>query len=87
MFKPNWLRPVKIMSLSQNIWERPLIRKMRRWQDTIVRIEHEMRNAWEREGDGHTKNTYDEVFMLTEKLSKAHQERYRLMKQINKGRQ
>ena len=72
--------------MTHQMWVLPLVRKMERWQGVIARLEHEMRDSWDREEGANQGNNYDRVFKLTEELSKAHQERYKLMKELNKGR-
>ncbi len=80
---------MKIMSLAQNIWERPLIRELRHWQDRIAALEHEMRDLWGPDDSPamrHAQGHYKDMDKLTVLLSDANRARFEVMKQLNEGR-
>ena len=79
---------VKIMSLMQNMWERPLVRELRKVQDRISELEEDSRECWPKKTLGvfDLHNRYLRMDAITGLLSKAHTERHVLMKQIHEGR-
>ena len=78
---------VKIMSLMQNMWERPLVRELRKTQDRISELEYEMHELWPKDTDwGEDKSRHRYVNELMGLLSEAHTKRFDLMKRIGEGR-
>lgn len=79
---------VKIMSLMQNMLERPLVRKLRKVQDRINELEYEMRELWpkDRQGVGDQRARYHAINEYNVLISKAHTKRFELIKRIGEGR-
>ncbi len=79
---------VKIMSLMQNMWERPLVRELRKIQARISALEYESRECWpDATVDVHDLHDRRLRFgALTGLLSDAHKQRFYLMEKIQQGR-
>ena len=79
---------VKIMSLVQNMWERPLVRELRNIQARINELECRMRECWPNEtlGVRELRDRYNTMDRYTSLISDAHIKRYELMDRIQEGR-
>ena len=79
---------VKIMSLMQNMWERPLVRELCKVQARISELEEDQRALWPKKTLGifDRHDRYVRMNAIEGLLSKAHTERLELMKQINEGK-
>ncbi len=79
---------VKIMSLMQNMWERPLVRELRKVQDRISELKEDQRALWPKKtlGVHDLHDRYLRMNAIEGLLSKAHTERLELMQQINEGK-
>ena len=78
---------VKIMSLMQNMWERPLVRELRKVQNRISDLEYQTRELWPKDTDwGDDKSRQKQVYAWLGLLSECHTKRFELMKRIGEGR-
>lgn len=82
------VKTVRIMSLMQNMWERPLVRELRKVQARISELEHDSRDCWPKKtlGVGDLHDRYVRMDAITGLLSEAHTKRFELMKRIQIGR-